>query len=720
MPAPPLSLAGCRESSGIFDKLALAMRRGSSPIRSLQLQTNDTVAIVGGGPAGSFFAIQLLREARRLNRQIDVVIVEKRAPIGKGEVTQECRGCSFCAGGISPRLHQILEQQRLSVPDEIIQGRFDYVWIQGQWKNFRLRVPKDMRMYSVFRGSLPGRRDGNPAGFDGFLLGEAVKEGARMVYGKVEALAYCESGLPKLTIKMDSGESVPLDASFVTIATGINAHCGLDYREDSLISSIRRVNPAFVPGESRKALIFELDAGEEYLERHLHREIYFIEYGSKNLALEHTALVPKGRFLTVAMLGKCIEEAVLPRDSRLIAHEFLTLPQIERILPGIDAAPLACACAPRMTVTTAKSPYGDRFAIIGDAVGSRLNKDGLYSAHVTASQLAQTVLHDGIDQRSLAKSYGKTIRWLEVDNRYGRMVFALSRVAFTTPVVGRITYQAYATEFKVRDENRRPLSDVLWKIASGTADYREVLLEMCGFRVLKSILVGALVTLRNVVFESLFGLKWGEYGRYPTVVLKEKREWLKEHLSSGLGMELDAAPDFERMYIIKIRGAAQEIMDELARFGQPGAPFLDLRFVDVRHIGGEPNQVGSTIRYWVPLAGFGVVMRLTKRVGSESLLYELDGRLVDNGKLIFNVGPAKDGNSRLSIYASFDYKKGRGTASRVLWRAARLLFPEFVHDVVWNHALCTIKEQVEKTHACAQAPASLDQRTHAPAEPLAR
>jgi hypothetical protein len=28
-----------------------------------------------------------------------------------------------------------------------------------------------------------------------------------------------------------------------------------------------------------------------------------------------------------------------------------------------------------------------------------------------------------------------------------------------------------------------------------------------------------------------------------------------------------------------------------------------------------------------------------------------------------------------------------------------LLFPEFVHDIVWNHALCTIKEDVERKHA---------------------
>ena len=99
-----------------------------------------------------------------------------------------------------------------------------------------------------------------------------------------------------------------------------------------------------------------------------------------------------------------------------------------------------------MTVTTATFPFGDRFAIIGDAVGSRLNKDGLYSAHATASRLAETVLHEGIDKQALARGYGKTVKWLVADNRFGRMVFAASRVAFTMPVVSRIMYQAFATE----------------------------------------------------------------------------------------------------------------------------------------------------------------------------------------------------------------------------------------------------------------------------------
>ena len=402
------------------------------------------------------------------------------------------------------------------------------------------------------------------------------------------------------------------------------------------------------------------------------------------------------------MIGKCIDDAVLPRDSQQIVHDFLTLPQIDRVLPGIAAAPLACACAPRMTVTTATFPFGDRFAIIGDAVGSRLNKDGLYSAYATASRLAETVLHEGVDKQALAKGYGKTVKWLVADNRFGRMVFAASRVALTMPVLSRIMYQAFATECKVRDERSRPLSVVLWKIASGTADYREVLRGMCGYSVLRSILIGALVTLRNVVSESLLGLKWGEYGRYPTVVLKEKREVLKAKLVSSLGLELGKSPDFERMYAIKIRGSEEEIMEELAKFGQPHARFVKLRFLDIRQIQGVPNQVGSVIRYRIPFIRLGANLLLTRRLGLETLLYEVDERLVDHAKLIFNVTPTKDGNRRLSIYTAFDYKKGKGLASRMMWKSARIFFPEFVHDAVWNHALCTIKEEVERKHDFAR------------------
>ena len=137
-------------------------------------------------------------------------------------------------------------------------------------------------------------------------------------------------------------------------------------------------------------------------------------------------------------------------------------------------------------------------------------------------------------------------------------------------MVGRITYQAYATECKVRDEGSRPLNMVLWKIASGTADYGEVLRDMCSYGVLRSLLVGAAVTLRNVAFEVIFRSEMGgvrkisdggaEGEARSTEVASRRRAW---------GRNSAPSPDFERMYVIKIRGSEQEIMDELAKFGHP-------------------------------------------------------------------------------------------------------------------------------------------------------
>ena len=86
---------------------------------------------------------------------------------------------------------------------------------------------------------------------------------------------------------------------------------------------------------------------------------------------------------------------------------------------------------------------------------------------------------------------------------------------------------------------------------------------------------------------------------------------------------------------------------------------------------------------------------------TETLLYQADERLVDHGKLIFDIAPTRDGNRRLCVYAAFDYKKGKSLAGRMMWRSGRFLFPEFVHDVVWNHALCTIKEEIERKNAPA-------------------
>jgi flavin-dependent dehydrogenase len=661
-----------------------------------EIPDKERYAVVGGGPAGSFFAMCLLRQARRLNREMEVVIVERKNTRMLGDNYWWSKGCNFGAGGISPRLNSILEQSKIHVPGETIRGEISRIWIHGMWKNIPLKVPNQMRMFSVYRGSLPSKPKDKQRGLDAFLLGKAVEEGARVLHGEVLEIAHMDSGRPALKIKLTSGEVVSMPASFVTVASGVNARAGLNYGESPLFRSIQRINPDFVPAKLRKTIVFELKVPRGVLEKNLKNEVYFIEYGTKYLPLEHIALVPKGDFLTITAIGRHIDRAALPRETRKIIHEILKLPQLERILPDISSYPVACSCSPSMTVSVAKNPYAERLAIIGDAVGSRLYKDGLFSAYLTASQLARIIMHDATDKKTLIKEYGKTVKWLSMDNRYGKLVFRLIRLTFSTPFLGRILYQTFATELKIKEKSKRPMGQILWKIASGYADYREILGDMFSFRALQSVLIGGIfVTLRNIVTEFLFGLKWGEFGRYPTVVLKEKRDYIKNSLSSALGMILDGSPDFERMYAIKVKASKRKIFGEFGKFGDNRRNYMRLRFVEIMQKAGLSNQIGSSIKYKIKFLPLSIDMKLKRVIPDEFLYYEVSEKYADRGKLIFEIKPTKDGNNRLVIYTSFDYKKGKRAVGKIIWWFVRHLFPAFIHDVVWNHALCSIKEDVE-------------------------
>ena len=48
------------------------------PYERLRLTDGSKVVIIGGGPAGSFFAINLLRKAKRFGIKIEVIVIEKK------------------------------------------------------------------------------------------------------------------------------------------------------------------------------------------------------------------------------------------------------------------------------------------------------------------------------------------------------------------------------------------------------------------------------------------------------------------------------------------------------------------------------------------------------------------------------------------------------------------------------------------------------------------
>ncbi|MCK5097572.1 MAG: hypothetical protein KAR45_05680, partial [Desulfobacteraceae bacterium] len=340
---------------------------------------------------------------------------------------------------------------------------------------------------------------------------------------------------------------------------------------------------------------------------------------------------------------------------------FLSLSRIKNILPNIsfNNTPISCTCYPYMSVAPAKNSFSDRIAITGDALGARLYRDGLYSAFISSKALAQTLMDQGVDQKSLSEGYGWVTRWLKADNRYGKIVICMIRRTLKSHLFSRILYQTFATEMKFKNQDKWPLGGVLWKIGSGDTDYRDVFKDLARGSVFLSLLTGIFKTFRNILTEIFFGLSWETYGRYPTVIIKEKREYIKKNISNSLGIKLDSSPEMERMYAIKIKASSKRIFKELGKFGDLRSKFLRIRFVDVRRISGLPNQKGTVVRYSQGKLPIFMDIHLAKVFPEKALLYKPDGFFTQEGVLIFDIAPTKDGNNSLVLYTAFNFKKGK-------------------------------------------------------------
>ena len=714
--------------------------------KPLRLENGARIVILGGGPAGAFFAIHLLRDARNADLNLTVTIIDERVMLDLDGNIQAFKGCNFCAGVISPRLQQALAECGIVLPQEVVAESFSHIWIHGFWKNFPLRVPVGQRLFSVFRGSLPpGRKElpqGLSQGFDEFILRRAVGEGARIIGGEVldihnssplfrnnkdlvikNPMGCPGINKPCLTIKTSLGDFLSIESEFVCICTGVNHNRGKN-KENLFWKSYRRINPLFTSPVTSAALIFELKPGREYLKKYMDRELYLIISSAGSLELDHVALVPKGEYLTVALAGKSVDKPLSPKETDQIIQRFFSLPHIQTILPHIgiitypagqnnerpeniipvtseallacaSTIPVACSCRPRMPVTPAREPFSDRIAMAGDCLGSRLYRDGLFSAFISARALAGTVIHKGVDKKSLAQGYGWVLKWLEKDNFHGRLVMGATQAILRSTLLSRILYQTFATEMKFKEKDKWPLGSVLWKVGSGGSDYRDICRDIFSPAVFFSILTGIYKTIRNILTEFFFGLNWGNRGRYPTVIIKEKREYFKKAIAEPLGIELDASPDMERMYAIKIRASASRIFQELSKFGHPEGKFLKLRFVAVTNLTGKSLHQGAVVRYCLRGVPISMDIRLVKILPGKALLYEPAELFTKRGKLIFDIAPTRDGNHRLIIYTAFDFQKGKTFSGRIFWTVFKHLFPDYAHDVVWNHAICTIKGEAE-------------------------
>jgi flavin-dependent dehydrogenase len=601
--------------------------------------------------------------------------------------------------------------------------------VHGDWKSVRLPVPEGREMLSVFRGSRPRQRTGRYINFDSFLLQHAIAQGAEVITGEVLHVHYTAEGKPLIGYRPALDRPVPardlsgpgpadadasgtlatIEADFAVFAEGVNRSPGMDVAADPLFVELTALIPGLRPPRVRRALISEMQAqggGPEALEA-VDSEVHFCQYGSKELHIEMSSLIPKHDWVTVVLLGKSIDKAQ-PSEFLGIMQRFVELPHIRRLLPPGTRLRPGCSCHPSMTVGAARRPFGSRIALSGDLAVSRLYKDGLYSAWTTSAALADCILHQGVDRESLRRRYAPVVRAFDRDNRYGRVLFRLSRTVFSHPALSRVVYQAILTERRTTSLERRRLAPVLWQIASGDESYRRILAAMLHPASVWHMLTGGLlVTLRNVVTERIFGLDWTGFGRHQTGVSMEDRMRKREELFAVLGLEPPArAPEMERVYSIRVRAGTDAILEQLGKFGDPDREYLWPRYLSVRRTSGAPNEIGTTIRYDVgpgcggrnrrkghPLVSFAV--ELEHIVPGRYLMYRIVDGFGRGGLFSFDIRPVKPGVNLLSTYVGFDFTRGDTLVSRLGWRLFRMVFPSFAHDVVWNHSLCKIRYLAE-------------------------
>jgi len=161
---------------------------------NLKLVSGSKVAVIGGGPAGSFFSYFLLNMIQKINLDIKIDIYEPKdfSLVGPS-------GCNMCAGVVSELLIQQLSLEGINLPSTIVQRGIDSYVIHMDDGSVRIETPfHEKRIATVSRRGGPrGKNEVKCHSFDGYLLDLAVSKGAYLVKERVDSIG-CKNGRPEI------------------------------------------------------------------------------------------------------------------------------------------------------------------------------------------------------------------------------------------------------------------------------------------------------------------------------------------------------------------------------------------------------------------------------------------------------------------------------------------------------------------------------------------
>lgn len=419
----------------------------------LRLVDGSRVAVIGSGPAGSLFACFLLEMARHMDLSVEVDLWDPKGGFGSPGPL----GCNMCGGIVSETLVQNLAAEGLNLSPGVVQRGIDSYVLHTDQGSTRIATPLlEMRIGAVHRGAGPRDvKEPRWESFDHHLQARAVERGARLRATRVESIERDAAGRPRLVGKDGAAETYDLAVA----AVGVNS---------TLLKLFEGLGVGYQRPVVTKTLIREYHLGEEVISRTLGSSMHVFLLDLPRL--EFAAAIPKGDYVTVAVLGEEIDAALV--------DGFLSTPEVRACMPpGWDPASKSCQCMPAIAVRGVEKPFADRFLFIGDCGVTRLYKDGIGAAYRTAKAAARAAVFGGISEAAFRRHYLPVCRSIAGDNRIGKVAFLVTRLARRFPLLRRAMLRMAAAE-QGRPGPERRMSGVLWDMFSGSAPYSDIFLRM--------------------------------------------------------------------------------------------------------------------------------------------------------------------------------------------------------------------------------------------------
>ncbi len=439
------------------------------------LEDGSKIAVIGGGPAGSFFTYFAIDFAERMGMDISIDVYEAKEFTCAGP-----KGCNNCGGIVSESLIQSLSTEGIVLSSNVIQRGIESYTLHLEQGSTVIETPfNEQRIASMFRGFGPkGSTDNDLESFDNFLLDLCQASGARVINERVTTAVRTADGA---TLSTKSEHKARYD--LVVGAVGLNG---------KTLDLFKSICPSFEPPETTKTYISEFQMDPELINKHFGNSMHVFLLNLPNI--KFGALIPKGKYVTLVLLGNDINME--------IASSFVNSDPVQKLFPqGIKLEDITpCKCFPKINIKGAKLAYDDRVVLVGDSASSKLYKNGVGAAYITGKAAANAAIFNGISANAFRKYYQPVCSELDGDNKLGKFIFSVTGIIQKSALLKGALLSMVISEQGKKNYKRR-MSSVLWDTFTGSAAYKDIFLRCLNPLLIISLIWNILKSTVNIIFK---------------------------------------------------------------------------------------------------------------------------------------------------------------------------------------------------------------------------